>query len=95
MRQGTLSAFIYKRTQQYLQVNKIHTYVAANALHYFERITETCKTKSSSDAEKFQACAILLSQLVLHSSTFQESYALQMAPHVCRSKSLEHPLCCY
>jgi hypothetical protein len=56
MRQATLnhrSAFIYKRTQQHLQVNKMYTYVAANVLHYSERITETCKTKSSKYAEKF------------------------------------------
>ena len=65
MRQGTLyhrSTFVYKRTQQHLQVNNMYTYVAANALHYFERITETRNTKSSKDAEKFQAYAILLSK---------------------------------
>jgi len=65
----------------------------ANAFHYFERVTETRNTKSSKDAEKFQAYAILLSKLVLHFSNVQESYAFQMAPQVCRSKSMEHPLC--
>jgi hypothetical protein len=63
MRQGTVyhrSTFVYKRTKQHLQVNNMYTYVVANALRYFECITETYTTKNSNGAEKFQAYAILL-----------------------------------
>jgi hypothetical protein len=52
VRQGTFyhrSTFVYERTQQHLQVNKMYTNVAANALHYFEGITESGNTKGSND----------------------------------------------